>query len=264
MDPAARRQFLSDYATVRAAEGRGSNTSSYYRALPDRDLSGNNGKQWRIRARSYRYFERKILAPLEKRARRPLDILDLGAGNGWMSYRLAERGQRPVALDIFCDPMDGLGALRHYPFSIRSVAAEFDAIPFREGSFDVAIYNSSFHYSPDYRITLREVRRCLRPNGLLVIMDTPLYRRPEHGESMRQERRQYFEKTYGFRSDALGSVEFLDRKVVARLSRELNLEMQCRRPWYGWQWAMRPWKARLAGRRPPSRFVIFTGRFRER
>jgi len=264
MDPATRQQFLSDYARIREAEGRGSQDPSYYRALPDRDLTGNNAEQWRIRAHSYRYFERKILAPLEKQAQRALDILDLGAGNGWMSYRLTERGQRPVALDIFCDAMDGLGALRHYPQAIRGVAAEFDSIPFRDASFDLAIYNSSFHYSSDYRATLREVRRCLRPDGLLVIMDTPLYRRRDHGEWMRQERQAYFKKTYGFRSDALGSVEFLDQESLAGLSQDLNLDLTCRQPWYGWRWAMRPWKARIAGRRPPSRFVILTGRFRER
>ena len=44
------------------------------------------------------YFERHVL-----RANTPLDLLDLGAGCGWMSYRLASRGHRPVAVDILTD-----------------------------------------------------------------------------------------------------------------------------------------------------------------
>jgi ubiquinone/menaquinone biosynthesis C-methylase UbiE len=264
MDSAARQQFLEDYATIRHAEGRGSISPAYYRELPDRDLSGRNPEQWRIRARSFHTFERTVLADTERRTERPLDILDLGAGNGWMSHRLAMRGHHTVALDIFCDERDGLGALSHYPVPLPAAAAEFDLLPFRKAAFDLAVFNSSFHYSSDYRRTLREVRRCLRPGGAVVIMDSPVYRRSEHGEMMRTERRAYFEQTYGFRSDALKSIEYLDRAMLRNLAQELSIEWQYSRPWYGWRWALRPWKAMLRNNRPPSRFLILTGRFRDR
>ncbi|MBZ5636608.1 MAG: class I SAM-dependent methyltransferase [Acidobacteriia bacterium] len=264
MDSAARQQFLEDYARIRHAEGRGSANSAYYRELPDRDLSGRNPEQWRIRARSFHTFERTILADAERRAGRQLDVLDLGAGNGWMSYRLASRGHRAVALDIFRDELDGLGALAHYPLRFPAAAADFDFLPFREAAFDLAIFNSSFHYSSDYRRTLTEVRRCLRAGGSLVIMDSPVYRRSEHGEMMRAERQAYFEQVYGFRSDALKSIEYLDRRMLQELSDELNIEWQYSQPWYGLRWALRPWKAMLRGQRPPSRFLILVARFRDR
>lgn len=264
MDSIARQQFLEDYAKIRHAEGRGSANSAYYRELPDRDLSGRSPEQWRIRARSFHAFERTVLADTERRSKRALDILDLGAGNGWMSHRLASRGHRAFALDIFCDELDGLGALGHYPVRFPAAAAEFDSLPFREAAFDLAVFNSSFHYSSDYRRTLTEVRRCLRPGGSVVIMDSPVYRRSEHGEMMRAERQAFFERTYGFRSDALKSIEYLDHGMLQELAQELNIEWQYSRPWYGWRWALRPWKARLRSKRPPSRFLILTGRFRDR
>jgi hypothetical protein len=102
--PPPRQRFLEDYAKIRAAEGRGSEDSTYYRALPFSDLTGRNSAQWRIRARTFEYFTRRILP------RRACDILDLGAGNCWLSYRLAELGHAPAAVDIFADPRDGLGA----------------------------------------------------------------------------------------------------------------------------------------------------------
>ena len=80
-----RHRFLENYRTIRSAEGRGSNESAYYRALPYRDLTARNSGQWAIRGRSYRYFERKILSPMERKLGRALDVLDLGAGNCWMS-----------------------------------------------------------------------------------------------------------------------------------------------------------------------------------
>ena len=105
----------SEYQTVRAAEGRGSEDPEYYLALPYRDLSGRNVSQWAIRARTFRYIERKILPPLEAVHPAAMKVLDLGAGNGWMSYRLALRGHRPAAVDLLTNDQDGLGRRRPFP-----------------------------------------------------------------------------------------------------------------------------------------------------
>jgi SAM-dependent methyltransferase len=257
----ARHKFLEDYRTIRSAEGRGSREPAYYQALPYQDLSGKNSSQWAIRGKSYRYFENNVLPQIERKLDRALDVLDLGAGNCWMSYRLARRKHRPVALDIFADAMDGLRAARHYGDRFPLVEAEFDHLPFRASSFDLAIYNASIHYSTDYRRTLNELRRCLRPAGHVVIIDSPVYRLPEHGEKMRAERHDDFQKRYGFRSDAMPSLEYFDEPAIAALADELNIEWRVHRPWYGWKWWWRPWKARLLGRRPPSRFWILEGVF---
>ncbi len=262
MDAAARRTFLDQYATIRHAEGRGSNDPEYYRALPWRDLSGKNAAQWAIRARSYRCFERKVLRRIERTAHRSLRILDLGAGNGWMTNQLRLGGHHPVALDIFTDSLDGLGALRHYVQQPEGVAAEFDSLPFRDGSFDMAIYNSSLHYSSDYARTLNAVRRCLRDDGYLFVIDSPVYDTSAIGEQMRAERRAFFKSTYGFPSDSQGSIEYLDEPALVYLSNTLGLVWIRHYPWYGWRWALRPLRAWLRRQRTPSRFFILEGRFR--
>jgi SAM-dependent methyltransferase len=261
MPVSTRQKFLEDYRTIRSAEGRGSEESTYYRALPYRDLSGKNSAQWAIRGKSYRYFERHILSRMERRIGRPLDVLDLGAGNCWLSYRLSLRNHKPVALDIFTDGMDGLRAARHYGTGFPLLEAEFDHLPLRPASFDLAIFNASIHYSTDYRHTLKEVRSCLRPEGRLVIIDSPVYKLREHGERMRAERHDEFERRYGFRSDAMPSLEYFDEETLAELASELNIKWTVHRPWYGWSWWWRPWKARLLNRRPPSRFWILDGVF---
>jgi SAM-dependent methyltransferase len=258
-----RQRFLQEYRQIRYAEGRGSDNPDYYLALPYADLSGANCAMWAMRARTYRYFETKLLPPLEKSACRPLDILDLGAGNAWMSYRLSLRGHRPWALDIFSDGRDGLLAAKHYPRKFPVIEAEFDHLPFAAASFDLAIYNSSLHYSVDYVRTLQEAKRCLRRDGRVVVLDSPVYRRPEHGLAMVEERHLQFFARYGFRSDAIPSIEFLDEPMLRKLANELNIDWTIRRPWYGWRWHMRPWQARLHRRRPPSRFWILVGRFRD-
>ena len=254
----ARRQFLDDYGRIRSAEGRGSEESDYYRALPFADLTGKNSDQWRIRARTFQYFARHVLRPQRSK------VLDLGAGNCWLSYRLAELGHQPAAVDIFSDSRDGLRAARHYPFQFSLVEADFDRLPFANSSFDLVVFNASFHYSNDYARTLAEARRCLRPEGRVVILDSPVYKFPEHGERMRAERQVFFEKQHGFRSEALGSIEFLDEPTLNKLARDLRLNWRIHRPWYGFAWMLRPCKARLTGRRPPSRFWILEAAFESR
>ena len=251
----ARRQFLDDYARIRSAEGRGSEESAYYQALPFIDATGRNADQWRIRAHTFRYFAGRVLP------RQQTKVLDLGAGNCWLSYRLAELHHQPVAVDIFSDPRDGLGAARHYPVQFPLVEGDFDRLPFSSSTFDLVVFNASFHYSADYARTLTEARRCLRPGGRVVILDSPVYKLSEHGEQMRAERQVFFEQQHGFRSEALRSIEFLDEPMLDVLSRDLKITWRIHRPWYGLGWMLRPWKARLKGRRPPSRFWILEGTF---
>jgi len=254
----ARRQFLDDYGRIRSAEGRGSDESDYFRALPFADITGRNSDQWRIRARTFRNFVDHVLSGQR------LKILDLGAGNCWLSYRLAELRHQPVAVDIFSDQRDGLGAARHYPVSIPVVEGDFDKLPFGDSGFDLVVFNASFHYSSDYARTLAEARRCLRPEGRVVILDSPVYKLSQHGEQMRAERQTFFEQQHGFRSEALRSIEYLDEPMLDELARDLRMTWRVHKPWYGLGWMLRPWKARLARRRPPSRFWILEGSFQAR
>ena len=258
-----RQRFLEDYVRIRHAEGRGSPDAAYYLELPYRDITGRLNGQWSMRARTYQYLESRVLPPIETAFARRLRIADLGAGNCWMSYRLALRGHRVAAMDILTDSLDGLGAGTHYqgvaPFS--RVNAEFDHLPLPDGALDLILYNASIHYSTDYRRTLAEARRCLGPGGWVVVADSPVYRRREHGEMMRRERHQQFLQSYGFASDALPSLEYFDEGMLRELSRDLGIAWTVHKPWYGWGWALRPWRARWRGSRPPSRFWILSGRF---
>jgi SAM-dependent methyltransferase len=257
----SRQKFLEDYRCIRHAEGRGSDTSDYYRLLPLCEQSDPNAAMWAMRSKTYSYFVKHVLTPLENRGNKPLDLLDLGAGNCWLSNRLSLRGHRAVAVDIFDDERDGLRAARHYPNAFPVIETDFDHLPFPADSFDLAIFNASFHYSVNYFRTLSELRGCLRPNGSLVILDSPIYRLREHGARMVEEKHATFAERYGFRSDALPSIDFLDVPTLHALHESLSIDWQVLKPWYGWRWHLRPLNAVLRRRRPPSKFWILVGKF---
>jgi SAM-dependent methyltransferase len=255
------KRFIAEYEHIRAAEGRGSDDSAYYLALPYTDLSGANGAQWGIRASTFRYIANQILRPRAMQVSRPLRILDLGAGNGWLSYRLRLMGHEPVAVDLLANMRDGLGAASHYAPAIASlfprVQASLDRLPFPDSSFDLAIFNASFHYSEDCRRTLAEAMRCVRSAGAVLIADTPWYAEEESGIRMVEEKHRHFQKTYGFASSALSSLEFLTPSRLQQLESALRIKWQTHKPYYGMKWALRPVRAKLLKRRTPSRFHIY-------
>ncbi|HKZ55306.1 MAG TPA: class I SAM-dependent methyltransferase [Anaerolineales bacterium] len=256
---AAFERFTREYETVRRGEGRGSEDAAYYRALPFEDQTGRFSRDWEIRSRSYAAFERRLLEPLEQRLARPLLALDLGAGNGWLANRLAQRGHAVAAVDLLTNDLDGLGAYRHYSSEYTSVQAEFERLPFEDGQFDLAIYNASFHYSVSYEAALRESLRVLRREGRVAILDTPIYRRPSSGEQMVREREAQFQETFGFPSNAIPSENYLTFQRLRALSRALAIEWEMIVPFYGLRWAARTWRARLLRRREPARFLILVG-----
>jgi SAM-dependent methyltransferase len=255
------RQFVKQYETVRMREGRGSSSADFYAALPFRDLTGKNTWEWKIRGGTFVHASKHVFPPIEAVNPQGCDVLDIGAGNCWMSYQMAKRGHRPVAVDLLDNESDGLGASRFYSSHLRqpflTVQAEMDYLPFSPAQFDVVFFNASFHYSVDYEQTVGEALRCLRRPGHLIILDSPFYRSELSGPKMIQEKRSAFEKRYGFRSDSVPSREYLTRPMLDHLAGKFGLRWKILKPWYGVNWALRPLKACVSGKREPSKFYLF-------
>lgn len=161
---------LSAYEAVREAEGRWSQDPEFYQSLPWRDTTDRFREQWGIRARSFDFVRDHVLPDfMNKLGRQRLRVLDLGAGNCWLSYRLALYGHYPVAVDIGVGRKDGLGAATHFRSVLGQLfprfQAEMDWLPFADDQFDLAVYNASFHYAQDYETTARKRHACCGPMG---------------------------------------------------------------------------------------------------
>ena len=255
MTDAALELFASEYARHRAEEGRGYDVSALLRLPYIR--RGPHAAQWRVRARTFEAFMERVLSPAGARAQRPLQVLDLGAGNGWLSYRVALEGHHAIAVDIRNDSVDGLGAAA--PFRARAehiecIVAPFDAVPLPSASIDVALFNASLHYAIDLSVVLGEAQRVTRTGGCIAILDSPFYGREEDGFAMVAEKREQF----GSRADvlmALPFVEFLTRQRLHNAAPELAWKRN--RVIYPLGYELRPLIAALGGKRRPSRFDLW-------
>jgi len=244
-------RFISDYETVRRFEGRFSPDSSYYRALPFKDTSGKFSADWRIRAASFRALQKILTAEST--------VLDVGAGNGWLSNRLSLGGHNVCAVDLLLNPEDGLGAWSHYQSQFDKAQSEFAHFPFPDKSVSAVIFNASFHYSESYEETLTESLRVLTPNGRIIVMDSPVYRDANSGEQMVVERKSAFLLQYGFASDSIKSENYLTYQRMAELGKTLGIIWRHIRPFYGVRWKLRPLWARLRSGREPAEFGLWVG-----
>jgi SAM-dependent methyltransferase len=261
LSPALDR-FGADYALHRAAEGR---------ALPFDAVAslpylhkGPFARQWAVKARSFEAFVRRVLWPLARTRKGPLFTLDLGAGNGWLSHRLAREGHFGLAVDIREDAIDGLGVARALlsgtGFECR--VASFDRLPVADAAADLAIFNAALHYSSDLAVTLREARRVVRAGGRIVILDSPFYRRDAGGAAMVAEKHARAEATFGARADSLlglGCIEYLTLEALTAASAGLAIRWRRHRVRYPLWYELRPLLAALRRRRPPSRFDLWEG-----
>lgn len=256
-------RFRAEYGAHRASEGRGAGGAAEALALPYL-TAGPQAAQWAVRARTFDAFVARVLVPMERQCARPLRIADLGAGNGWLSYRMARRGHAPTAIDVRDDIVDGLGAAAayhpHLPKPLDRLLASFDALPARDDAYDLAVFNASLHYALDLADVLGEARRIVRPGGRIAILDSPFYRRDADGRAMVEEKRRHASARFGERAAALTAlpfIEYLTRDGLTTASAPLGLRWRRHRVRYPLAYELRPLAARLKRRRAPSRFDLW-------
>jgi SAM-dependent methyltransferase len=193
--PAERRRalqpFLELYQRVRRDEGWRAE-----RGLPRVPPGHPRARLWAGRAAR---FERGVSLAAHALSSPRWDVLEVGAGCAWVSAQLVERGHRVAAVDVNLDPFDGLRAadrLLDAPERLARGEAEMGELPLAPSSFDLVVAAGSLHYAHDLPRTLVELRRVTRKGGLLLVLDSPTYRRRPDGEAMVADRMKALERRY--------------------------------------------------------------------
>jgi SAM-dependent methyltransferase len=225
--------------------------------LPSVARDDPRAAEWRLRRESYAHVQRHALPAVWLG---PARVLDLGAGCGWLSHRLASFGHRMVAVDRLDDDADGLGACRHYPVAFPAVQADFDALPFEPHQFDVAIFTGSLHYSPDPAATLAEATRMIAPGGAVAVMDSPMFAREADGEAMVADQQRRMQGEHGLGEVVRPGVGFLTFAALQDAFRSLGLTARFFRSYGPLAWRIRRPLARLRLGRAPAAFGVWVAR----
>jgi SAM-dependent methyltransferase len=104
------------------------------------------------------------------------DSIELGCGTGYVSAWLARRGSRTVAIDNSARQLEtARGFQEEFGVEFPLLHGDAEAVPFADGSFDLAIseYGASIWCDPCAWIP--EAARLLRPGGELVFMVNSIF-----------------------------------------------------------------------------------------
>lgn len=184
---------------------------------------------WQGRAERFR---RGVALAAAILGRGPWRVLEVGAGCAWASVRLSEQGHHAVAVDVNLDPQDGLVAAERLPAGreLPRAEAEMEALPLQAGSFDLVLAADSLHYPARLLRSLVELRRVTRRGGLLLVLESPVYRRRPDGEAMVARRMEQQARRYGISFPREAQAGYLVLRELPELFRSAGWRLEVR----GW------------------------------
>ena len=174
------------YLRVREREGRLYSDEVVAR-LPAVPSAHPLWAEWKTRAASAARLT-EYLARLPK----PLTILDLGCGNGWLSNQVAlVVGCRVTGVDFNHHELSQ--AARVFPENRRLafVQADIFQAPFGERRFEVALIASAAQYFSDLPALIRQLFALLVERGEIHLLDSPFYA-PAEVANARQRSQTYY------------------------------------------------------------------------
>lgn len=107
------------------------------------------------------------------------DVLDIASGEGYGTYTLSRVARSATGVDLSEDAV-GHAARRYRSPGLAYVVGGCTAIPLGDASVDVVVSFETIEHFADHAGFVREIRRVLRPRGLLVIStpDSAVYSGP--------------------------------------------------------------------------------------
>lgn len=103
----------------------------------------------------------------------PAHALDLGAGGGHVTYRLAPHARKVTASDLSADMLAAVEATARGKAlaNVETRVAPAEALPFETGTFDFLACRYSAHHWRGFEAGLREARRVLVEGAPAIFID---------------------------------------------------------------------------------------------
>jgi SAM-dependent methyltransferase len=100
-----------------------------------------------------------------------LDVLEIGCGLGTDAVEFARAGARYTGIDLTAPAVDlTRRKLVAYGLPGTTLQADAEQLPFPDDHFDVVYSWGVIHHTPNTDRCVAEIRRVLRPGGMLILM----------------------------------------------------------------------------------------------
>ena len=142
-------------------------------------------KEWKQRSHSIK----SLLYHLYKQ--KPDRVLDLGCGNGWMSFQMARSGAKVTGLDLNMEELNQADQLfgEKVEFIYGDITQELDI-----GKYDLIVISAALQYfSTPTDLFEKLFSQYLNPNGSVMVMDSPFYL-PKEIAGAKQRSNEYYNR----------------------------------------------------------------------
>src|ERR1700751_253778 len=146
-------------------------------------MAGRLGKDY-VPGKSWRSIAEALLRLLP-----PMEIADLGAGDGSFSLLLAQRAAKVIAVDTSAKMIE-VGrelARRNGAVNVEFRLGDIEEVPIADASVDLVFFSQSLHHAPHPERAIHEAWRILRQAGRIVILDLAKHRFEEAREMYADE-----------------------------------------------------------------------------
>jgi len=144
--------------------------------VPDKSISRKEALEspesyfrWRVaRAKEIVLLAQKYASFRKKQ------ILDLGCGEGPLSYLLYKKGAKVHAIDISKEALKRMRKFtKNMKINIKKAPAE--NLPYKDNFFDIIFTFDVIEHVKDYKKTFIEMNRCLKNGGYIFLEMTPYW-----------------------------------------------------------------------------------------
>ena len=128
----------------------------------------------------------------------PLDVADIGCGDGYLSLEAARWARTVFGIDRSDQVLERARALaaRRRVTNVQWKKGDLIRLPLRDASVDVALLSQALHHAADPEAALAEAVRILRPGGRVLVLDLR-----EHDQGWVRSR--FGDQRLGFADDEL-------------------------------------------------------------
>jgi ArsR family transcriptional regulator len=128
----------------------------------------------------------------------PLDVADIGCGDGYLSLEAARWARTVFGIDRSDQVLERARALaaRRRVTNVQWKKGDLIRLPLRDASVDVALLSQALHHAADPEAALTEAVRILRPGGRVLVLDLR-----EHDQGWVRSR--FGDQRLGFADDEL-------------------------------------------------------------
>jgi len=108
----------------------------------------------------------------------PLDVVDLGCGEGYLTLEAARWARRVVGVDRSAAVLARARQLgeRRKITNVTWKRGDIEKVPLADGSVDVALLSQTLHHASDPGRAVYEAARVLKPGGRVLILDLRAHR----------------------------------------------------------------------------------------